>query len=146
MEPPSVADLSLNENEHAKNTVHGQVITPFDVSGEVDEAGKLLPIDYDKLIATFGASPMTPQLLERFERVTGHKPHRFMRRGIVFSQRDLSAILDRHEKKQPFFLYTGRGPSSDSMHLGHAVPFTFTRWVWVSPSFLGTIINFYLML
>lgn len=26
-------------------------------------------------------------------------------------------------------LYTGRGPSSDSMHLGHAIPFAFTKWL-----------------
>ncbi len=56
-----------------------------------------------------------------------------MRRGIVFSHRDLEVvsffthlaacsagsdgkqILDRYEKGEPFFLYTGRGPSSDSM-------------------------------
>jgi tryptophanyl-tRNA synthetase len=50
-----------------------------------------------------------------------------MRRGLVFSHRDLETILDRHEKGQPFFLYTGRGPSSDSMHLGHMVPFTFAK-------------------
>lgn len=46
-------------------------------------------------------------LLERFERVTGHKPHHFMRRQIVFSHRDLDLILDRYEKKEPFFIYTG---------------------------------------
>lgn len=52
-----------------------------------------------------------------------------MRRGIVFSHRDLELILDRYEKGEPFFLYTGRGPSSDSMHIGHTIPFTFTKWL-----------------
>jgi hypothetical protein len=42
---------------------------------------------------------------------------------------DLQLILDRYEQKKPFFLYTGRGPSSDSMHLGHQVPFIFTKCV-----------------
>lgn len=70
-----------------------------------------------------------PPLLERFERVTGQRPHRFLRRGIVFSHRDLTVILDRFEQGKPFFLYTGRGPSSDSMHIGHSVPFTFTKWL-----------------
>lgn len=52
-----------------------------------------------------------------------------MRRGIVFSHRDLEVILERYEKGEPFFLYTGRGPSSDSMHIGHTIPFTFTKWL-----------------
>lgn len=32
--------------------------------------------------------------------------------------REFDKILDRYEQGKPFFLYTGRGPSSDSMHLG----------------------------
>jgi len=42
---------------------------------------------------------------------------------------ELDQILTRYEKKQPFYLYTGRGPSSDSMHLGHCIPFIFTQWL-----------------
>lgn len=38
-------------------------------------------------------------------------------------------ILDMYEKGEPFYLYTGRGPSSDSLHLGHLVPFQFTQWL-----------------
>lgn len=41
--------------------------------------------------------------------------------------REFDKILDRYEQGKPFFLYTGRGPSSDSMHLGHMVPFVFTK-------------------
>lgn len=126
-QPPALTTLSLAEKAPAPKAV-GQVITPFDVSGGVDETGKLLPVDYDKLVREFGATPLTPDLLERFEKVTGHRPHRFMRRGVVFSHRELGKILDRHEKGQPFYLYTGRGPSSDSMHVGHTVPFEFTKY------------------
>jgi tryptophanyl-tRNA synthetase len=43
--------------------------------------------------------------------------------------RELNEILDRYEKKQPFYLYTGRGPSSTSMHLGHMIPFIFCQWL-----------------
>ena len=106
-----------------------QKITPFEVSGGVDASGKLLPVDYEKLTRDFGATPITKELLERFERVTGKRAHRFMRRGIVLSHRELEVILDRYEKGEPFFLYTGRGPSSDSMHVGHAIPFEFTRYL-----------------
>lgn len=106
-----------------------QKITPFEVSGGVDESGHLKPVDYDKLIRDFGATPITAELLERFEKATGRKPHRFMRRGIVISHRELDKILTRYEKGEPFYLYTGRGPSSDSMHVGHSIPFEFTKFL-----------------
>lgn len=38
-------------------------------------------------------------------------------------------ILTRYEQQKPFYLYTGRGPSSSSMHLGHLIPFLFTQWL-----------------
>ncbi|KAJ5266853.1 Tryptophan--tRNA ligase cytoplasmic [Penicillium angulare] len=130
-QPPALTNLSLAEQAPEVETKQatGQIVTPFDVSGGVDESGKLLPVDYNKLVQQFGASPLTPDILERFERVTGHRPHRYMRRGIVFSHRDLTKILDCHEQGKPFYLYTGRGPSSDSMHLGHTGPFEFTKWL-----------------
>ena len=106
-----------------------QIVTPFDVAGGTDESGKALGIDYDKLINQFGCRRIDAGLLQRFEQVTGHKPHRLMRRGIVFSHRDLNFILDKYEAGQPFFLYTGRGPSSGSMHVGHTIPFEFTKWL-----------------
>ena len=68
-------------------------------------------------------------LLERFERLTGHKPHRWLRRGLFFSHRDFDLILNKYEHGEPFFLYTGRGPSSGSLHLGHTIPFQFTKWL-----------------
>lgn len=125
-QPPALTTLSLAEKAHVSKAVE-QKVTPFDVSGGVDESGKLLPVDYDKLVREFGANLISKQLLERFEKVTGHRPHRFMRRGIVFSHRELNTILDQYEKGKPFFLYTGRGPSSDSVHVGHTIPFEFTK-------------------
>ena len=107
-----------------------QTVTPFEVSGGTDpNTGRELAIDYEKLTRDFGATPISPELLARFEQVTGKKPHRFMRRGMVLSHRDLDKILDRYEKGQPFYLYTGRGPSSDSMHVGHSIPFEFTKYL-----------------
>ncbi|KAH7340185.1 tryptophanyl-tRNA synthetase [Rhizoctonia solani] len=106
-----------------------QNITPWDVQGEVAADGQVLAIDYDKLIDKFGTRRIDAALLERFEKVTGHKPHPLLRRSTFFSHRDFVQILDRYEKGKPFFLYTGRGPSSDSMHLGHMIPFMFTKWL-----------------
>lgn len=37
--------------------------------------------------------------------------------------------MDNYEKGKPFYLYTGRGPSSDAMHLGHLLPFIFTKYL-----------------
>jgi tryptophanyl-tRNA synthetase len=41
----------------------------------------------------------------------------------------LDAILTAYERGEKFYLYTGRGPSSDSLHFGHLVPFLFTKWL-----------------
>ncbi|PQE32971.1 hypothetical protein CJF32_00001468 [Rutstroemia sp. NJR-2017a WRK4] len=90
-----------------------QTVDPWNVSGEIGADGIAKAINYLTLIEEFGTKRIEEADLKRFEAVTGHKPHRFMRRGIVFSHRDLNLILDRHEKGEPFFLYTGRGPSSD---------------------------------
>nr|GAT53689.1 tryptophanyl-tRNA synthetase [Mycena chlorophos] len=107
----------------------GQVVTPWDVQGSVSADGKQQGIDYDKLIEQFGTRRIDAALLERFEKLTGHKPHIFLRRGMFFSHREFDKILDRYEQGKPFFLYTGRGPSSGSMHLGHMIPFAFTKWL-----------------
>jgi len=34
-----------------------------------------------------------------------------------------------YEAGKPFYLYTGRGPSSGSLHFGHLLPFLFTKWL-----------------
>jgi tryptophanyl-tRNA synthetase len=43
--------------------------------------------DYDKVIKTFGGTYITPELLARFEKLTGRKPHILLRRGTFFSHR-----------------------------------------------------------
>jgi len=42
-------------------------------------------------------------------RSMGLPVHRFLRRGIFFSHRDLDIILDMKERGESFYLYTGRG-------------------------------------
>jgi tryptophanyl-tRNA synthetase len=91
-------------------------------------------IDYNKLVDTFGSTLIDEALLKRIEAATvgkGNVPsmHRFLRRGIFFSHRDMSSLLDCLDKGKPMYLYTGRGPSSTSMHLGHLIPFLFTKWL-----------------
>lgn len=99
-------------------------MTPWAVTGK---------IDYKKLVEKFGSTLITSDMIARIEAITHRPIHPWIRRGIVFSHRDLDIILDVCEKRKgsitPFFIYTGRGPSSDSLHLGHMVPFMLTRYL-----------------
>jgi tryptophanyl-tRNA synthetase len=93
-------------------------VTPWEVKGN---------IDYDKLIHEFGVSKIDHSLLKRIESHTGEL-HHMLRRGIFFAHRDLKFVLDEYEKGNKFFLYTGRSPSGHT-HLGHLVPWMFTKWL-----------------
>ena len=144
--------LSCNKNENASSNTSNQLAKQnvpanghsdpnVDVESVIDDKDKKAQvvdpwtvesegaIDYDKLIDQFGSQRITQEIIERMERLTGKKPHRFLRRGIFFSHRDINTILDLYEQGKKFYLYTGRGPSSDSLHLGHVVPFHFTKWL-----------------
>lgn len=113
--PDEVANGASEETE-------AQVVTPWEV--EAKDGGK---INYDKLIVDFGCSKMDTAMVSRVERLTGRPAHPFLRRNVFFAHRDFDKILDSYEKGEKFYLYTGRGPSSESLHLGHLVPFMFTK-------------------
>ena len=100
------------------------MVTAFKIEAK-DDTG----IDYDKLIDKYGCFTISDAQCERIQRLTGKPLHRFLRRGIFFCQRDLDECLNAFEKKQPFYLYTGRGPSAGALHLGHCVPMMFTKWL-----------------
>ncbi|XP_076098408.1 tryptophan--tRNA ligase, cytoplasmic-like isoform X2 [Mytilus galloprovincialis] len=111
------------ENMTTKN-LEEDVVNPWEVASSSDKG-----VDYDKLIKRFGSSKVDEELIKRIETVTGKPAHHFLKRGVFFSQRDMHQILNLAEQKKPFFLYTGRGPSSEAMHLGHLIPFIFTKWL-----------------
>jgi len=117
LEKLKVEDAGSEETEE-------DVVDPWNVTSSSDKG-----IDYDKLIKKFGSKKIDDVLIERMEKITGKKVHRFLRRGVFFSHRDMHKVLDDVEKKKPFFLYTGRGPSSTAMHMGHLIPFIFTKWL-----------------
>jgi len=96
-----------------------QKVTPFEASNVTD---------YDRLVRDFGCEVMTGELIARFEALTG-VVFPLAYRNFVISHRDFTKILDSYEKKEPFYLYTGRGPSSERMHLGHLVPFRFCKFL-----------------
>ncbi len=91
-------------------------VTPWEVTGEVD---------YEKLVKQFGTQPITEELMHRIARHTDGL-HTQLRRRLFYSHRDLDLILNEYEKGNKFYLYTGRGPSGP-VHLGHLVPWIFTR-------------------
>lgn len=86
-------------------------------------------INYMKLVTKFGCEPIDGKLIKRFEQVTKTKAHTWLRRGLFFSNKDLELCLKDYEEGKPIYIYTGRGPSSESMHLGHMIPFIFTKYL-----------------
>lgn len=118
MEHVSIKDEKMDKVDE------DDVVNPWEVA-----TSSATGVDYDKLIKRFGSTKIDDALLQRIEKVTGKPVHHLLRRGKFFSQRDMHIILDLYEQKKPFYLYTGRGPSSDSMHMGHLIPFIFTKWL-----------------
>ncbi|MGC8601621.1 MAG: tryptophan--tRNA ligase [Thermoprotei archaeon] len=96
----------------------GFKVTPWEVKGKVD---------YDKLIETFGTQKITKELKDEMQALVGNL-HVMLRRDIFFSHRDLKLILEDYRSGKGFFMYTGRGPSQ-AMHIGHLIPFLFTKWL-----------------
>ena len=87
---PTSASAAKSQDDDAGKKDEEMVVTAFEVSGA---------IDYGKLIEKFGSRPLTPYLLRRLENVTvarGTVPrlHRFLRREIFFSHRDIERICE----------------------------------------------------
>lgn len=120
VEPTEVESTEVEPTEAADAAESEEVMNPWMVKGKMN---------YTRLSEQFGTDLIGPELIERFERVTKHKAHHWIRRGIVFSSQSLTELLDDVEAGRPVYIYTGRGPSSESMHLGHLVPFEFTRYL-----------------
>uniref|UniRef100_A0A7E4VZY3 Tryptophan--tRNA ligase, cytoplasmic n=2 Tax=Panagrellus redivivus TaxID=6233 RepID=A0A7E4VZY3_PANRE len=123
-EPEPVEEQINGETAVANGADDADVVTPWTV-----KTSSATGIDYDKLIAKFGCRKLESDLITRLEALIEKPAHPMLRRGLFFAHRDLARILDLAEKKKPFFLYTGRGPSSGSLHLGHLIPFMFTKWL-----------------
>jgi len=99
-----------------------QIVTPFETKCDKE-------FNYDKIIKTFGCEEIDNGLISRFEKVTKKPIHPWIRRKIFFAHRELNKILDDYEDGKQIYIYTGRGPSSQSLHLGHIIPFMFTKWL-----------------
>ena len=102
----------MNDSEDSK-------MTPWEVSGRVD---------YDKIMTKFGTEPIDQNIIKSLSSFTGGEVHFMLRRGIFFTHRDLGWLLQQVKGGEKFYLYTGRGPS-DHTHIGHLVPWIFTKWL-----------------
>jgi tryptophanyl-tRNA synthetase len=85
-----------------------------------------------KILEEFGSQEITPELKEKLSEIASNKGlnlHPFFENGLFFSHRDLDVIINHYLADKPFYLYTGRGPSSESLHIGHLVPFIMTKYL-----------------
>ncbi|KAE8780480.1 tryptophan--tRNA ligase, cytoplasmic [Hordeum vulgare] len=121
--PQSEAVLNVAAAAVGELAISDQVVTPWEVTGTSQG------VNYDKLVDQFGCQRIDTALIDRIAHLTSRPAHHFLRRGIFFAHRDLNQILDLYEQGEKFYLYTGRGPSSESLHLGHLVPFMFTKYL-----------------
>ncbi len=67
--------------------------------------------DYDKLLKDFGMGGFD-DFVKKFD------SFRYIRRGIIFGQRDFGKIASAIDKKKPFAMMTGLMPSGN-FHIGH---------------------------
>lgn len=97
-------------------------VTPWEVEGKVD---------YDKLIKEFGVKHISKEQVKYLEELAKKRNlplHLFIKRGLFFAEKDLDKIIEAHKKGDKVFLYTGRAIGG-SMHLGHTIPFLFTKYL-----------------
>jgi tryptophanyl-tRNA synthetase len=94
------------------------VVTPYEVKGKVD---------YQRLKELFGTQDLTPALLDRLRKRAGGTLPPAIERGIYYSHRDLERLLDAEAQGNPFFLYSGRGPSGP-LHTSHLLQFDLCQW------------------
>ncbi len=122
-----MADSSKNINftidNDSNNPPTDIVITPWEVQGDLEEK------NYAKLIEKFGTQAISLKLIEKIKKLTG-EVHPLIKSQYFFSHRDLDWLLNKYEHGEPFYLYTGRGPSG-SVHIGHILPWLFTKYLQV---------------
>mgnify|MGYP000052905363 CR=1 FL=1 len=93
-------------------------VTPWEVSGD---------IDYERVVSEFGVSLLDDKIIQSIKKYA-NEIHPFLKRRVFFAHRDLDWILKEYSQGNKFYLYTGRGPSG-GVHLGHLVPWIFTKWL-----------------
>ena len=119
-----MTEQDKTNTDNLEQKIEGMTLNPNEFSNNTGGV-----IDYDKIIEGFGVQKLTKELIDRFEKIIGQPCHPLLTRGLFFSHRDFNIMCDYLEAKKFVYLYTGRGPSTDSMHLGHLLPFILTKWM-----------------
>ena len=124
MNDPSHKNSDTNNIDYSYDNYQDNkdlIVTPWEVSGDLED--KM----YIKLIERFGTQALSPDLIEKFRKLTG-EIHPLIKSQYFFSHRDLDWLLTKYENGDPFYLYTGRGPSG-LVHIGHILPWLFTKYL-----------------
>jgi tryptophanyl-tRNA synthetase len=124
MNDPSPKNIDTNKIDYSYDNYQDNkdlIVTPWEVSGDLED--KM----YIKLIERFGTQALSPDLIEKFRKLTG-EIHPLIKSQYFFSHRDLDWLLTKYENGDPFYLYTGRGPSG-LVHIGHLLPWLFTKYL-----------------
>jgi tryptophanyl-tRNA synthetase len=98
-----------------------QIITPHVVSAKTK-------FNYNILIEQFGLKNITNELMTELKKFSG-ETHHFIDRGIFYAHQDFDRVLAAKKAGKEIYIYTGRGPSAEALHLGHLVPMLFTMWL-----------------
>lgn len=101
---------------HKKHTDF--LINPREVLGD---------IDYEIACKRLGVKKISKGI-KRELCPDNNKMNFLLRRDIIFAHNNLNEIIDSQKQGTGFFIVTGRGPSN-RMHMGHLIPFMFSKWL-----------------
>lgn len=99
-----------------------QVVTPW----KVTTTGQF---NYDILTDQFGLQIIDQNLIDKLVKVSGMEASHFLTRQIFFAHQDFDKILEAKATGKEVYLYTGRGPSAEALHVGHMLPMMFTAYL-----------------
>jgi tryptophanyl-tRNA synthetase len=84
-----------------------------------------------KLVEQFGCEPLNSSDISRLYSLTANNSYKLLdhlhQNNLLISHRDINDLMNAYEKGEKFYIYTGRGPSSGSLHVGHLIPFIIAK-------------------
>lgn len=84
---------------------------------------------YQELLDQFGLKHIDEDIINRLKKISDEPINHLLLREIFYAHQDFDIILSHVEKGGSIYIYTGRGPSSEALHLGHTLPLIFTAYL-----------------
>ncbi|EKE37977.1 hypothetical protein ENUP19_0274G0068 [Entamoeba nuttalli] len=84
--------------------------------------------DYNQLIYSVGINAITPQQIQRIEKLSGKAPHHYLSRGVFLAEKSLDKFLDDVEAKKPTFIFIQKYPQKE-IALEEYVTLEFARYL-----------------